>query len=72
MKDVILTESSDVPKAVVNTGQATTVLRVADLGEKHGRRDLAETVAKTEKNTATHESWSRWVRQVSMKSLGEE
>ena len=48
-------QGTDVPQAVVDGGQASTVLGMGDLGEKHGGRDLGQGVAETEEGTAAHE-----------------
>lgn len=49
-------EGADVPQAVVDGREAGTMLRVADLGEKHGRGDLGERVAESKHEAAAHES----------------
>lgn len=54
-----LTESANIPQAVVDCSQAATVLRMADLGEQHRRSKLSEAVAKTEHYTSTHEGFFR-------------
>lgn len=48
-------QGTDVPEAVVDGGETGTMLRVAQLGEKHRGGDLGEGVAETEEDTATHE-----------------
>lgn len=48
-------ERADVPQAVVHGREAATMLRVAELGEQHGRGQLSERVTEAEENTATHE-----------------
>lgn len=48
-------EGTDVPQAVVDGGETSAMLRVSELGEKHGGGDLGEGVAKAEHSTATHE-----------------
>lgn len=47
-------ESSQVPQAVVDGGEDTTMLRMADLGEKNRRAHLSERVTETKDETATH------------------
>lgn len=46
-------ESSQVPETVVDGSDGASVLRVADLGEKQGRRHLGEGVTETEDETTT-------------------
>lgn len=47
-------EGAQVPETVVDGGQGTTVLGVADLGQQHGRTHLREGVAETEDEAAAH------------------
>ena len=44
-------QRTHVPETVINSGETSTVLRMAQLSEKHRRGNLSERVAETEKNT---------------------
>lgn len=46
-----LTDGTQVPQAVVDSGQNSAVLRVADLSEQRGRSQLRKTVAKPKTDT---------------------
>jgi len=46
---------TDVPQAVVDGSDATTVLRVADLSQKHGSRKLGQGVAETHEEASALE-----------------
>jgi hypothetical protein len=46
-------ESAQVPETVVDGGENSTVLRVADLSEQNGRAHLRETVSETENQTTS-------------------
>lgn len=48
-------QGTDVPEAVVDGCEATTVLRMRDLGQEHGRRDLSQRVAETEQDATSSE-----------------
>jgi hypothetical protein len=45
------TESAQVPQAIVNSGDLSTVLRVADFGEENGGCHLGKTVAKAKEQS---------------------
>ena len=45
-------QGTDVPQAVVDGGETSTMLGMGDLGEKHWRANLRQRVAETEQNTA--------------------
>lgn len=47
-------EGAQVPETVVDGGEGTTVLGVADLGQQHGRTHLREGVAETKDETTAH------------------
>lgn len=47
-------EGADIPKTVVDSGQAGSVLGVAELSEEHGRRQLRKGVAEAEQEAAAH------------------
>jgi hypothetical protein len=53
-KELVLTQGTQVPETVVDSGKRTTVLRMADLGEKHGRGHLSQGVTETKDESATH------------------
>jgi hypothetical protein len=48
-------DGTDVPQAVVDGGNTGTMLRMADLGEKQGGRELGKGVAETHEKSSTHE-----------------
>jgi hypothetical protein len=48
-------DSANVPQAVVDGGDTSTMLRMADLGEKERRRELGKGVAETHEETTAHE-----------------
>jgi hypothetical protein len=47
----IPTQGADIPQAIVDGGETTTVLGVADLGQKRGRAELGERHAETKEDT---------------------
>jgi hypothetical protein len=47
-------DGTNVPQAVVDGGDTSTMLRVAEFGEKQGRRQLSQRVSETHKETSTH------------------
>ena len=49
-----LTQRTQVPETVVDGGERTTVLRVADLSEKHGGGHLGQRVAETKDESTAH------------------
>lgn len=51
----ILTQSTDIPQAVIDGGETPAMLGVADLGQKRGRAELSERHAETKENTPTGE-----------------
>jgi hypothetical protein len=50
-----LTQSTDVPQAVVDRSKTSTVLGVGNLSQEHGRAELGPGVSKTKQKTAAHE-----------------
>ena len=48
-------DSTNVPQTVVDGGDTSTVLRVAELGKQQRRRKLGKRVAETHQETSTHE-----------------
>jgi hypothetical protein len=51
---VALTEGTNVPETVVDRGNRTTVLGMADLSQEHGGSHLGERVAETEDDTTSN------------------
>jgi hypothetical protein len=48
-------DGTNVPQAVVDGGDTSTMLRMAEFGEQQGRRQLSKRVSETHKETSTHE-----------------
>lgn len=54
----VLTQGTQVPETVVDSRKRTTVLGMADFGEKHGRGHLRQRVTETKNKSAAHIHWS--------------
>lgn len=51
---LLLTQRTQVPETVVDSSERTTVLRMADLSEKHRRGHLSQRVTETENESTSH------------------
>jgi NAD kinase len=49
----LLTSGTQIPQAVVDGGDDGTVLRMADLGEENGARELSQRVSETDEESTT-------------------
>jgi len=54
---MLLTKSTQVPEAVVNSSDPSTMLWMANLSQENGRSHLCHTVAETEDESASHIHW---------------
>jgi hypothetical protein len=57
LRKMLHTKSTQVPEAVVNSGDPSTMLWMANLSQENRRSHLCQTVAKTEDESATHVHW---------------
>lgn len=65
---VRLTQSTDIPQAVVHGRDASPVLRVAEFSKKHRGRELSKRVAEAKHETTTHEGWRELVSKTATNS----
>jgi hypothetical protein len=51
---LLLTQGTQVPETVVDSSERTTVLRMADFGEKHRGGHLSQRVTETKNESTSH------------------